>query len=80
MKNILSKITNFEFMSGRETFPNDLWVSDSGESFHTTGCLDGLFDLRRSNEDHFVGGGDGGKIPKIEFLWNSEDISYTKME
>ena len=30
--------------------------------------MDGLFDLRRSNEDHFVSGGDGGKISKIEFF------------
>ena len=53
--------------------PGNLWIEDTGASCHTTGCKDGLFNFRYPEEDHFVSGGDGGRVSRIEFFLNSKE-------
>ena len=60
--------TNITCSIIEENLPSKLWILDTGESFHTTGCKDGLFNFRYPEEDHFVIGGYGGRVSRIEFF------------
>ena len=47
---------------------NELWIADTGSSCHTTGSKSGLFNFKKPSEDHYLSGGDGGRVSKTDMF------------